>query len=106
MKNIIVLLSFLFFNLATMMAQSDKELLALDNYLIPKGKKGAVVGSIPSLHEDKFVLAKDTSGLFMISKLGQIQLKKGKMLTEASSYRYEIVIATKTGNKVFELVKS
>ena len=105
MKNIIVLLSFLFFNLATMIAQSDKELLALDNYLIPKGKKGAVVGSIPALHGDKFVLAKDTSGLFMINKLGQIQLKKGKMLTEASPYRYEIVIATKTENKVFELVK-
>ncbi|MBK5721916.1 hypothetical protein JGH11_13635 [Dysgonomonas sp. Marseille-P4677] len=104
MKNIL-LLSFLLLNFATMEAQSSKELLALNSYLIPKDKKGAVVGHIPALHGEKFVLAKDTSGLFMINKQGQIQLKKDKKLTDASPYRYELTIATNVGNKTFELVK-
>lgn len=88
-----------------MTAQSNKELLALDSYLIPKGEKGAVVGGIPALHGEKLVLAKDTSGLFMINKQGQIQLKKNSMLTDTSPCCYEVIIATKAGNKTFELVK-
>lgn len=88
-----------------MSAQSNIELLALDSYVIPKNKKGAIVGSIPALSGEKISLAKDSSGLFMINKQGQIQLKKNKMLTDASPAFYEIVIATKDGNKTFELVK-
>lgn len=86
-------------------AQSPTELLVLDNYTIPVGKKGALIGKIISPNKEKLSLAKDASKLFTIDKQGNISLKKGKELSSQSPISYEITVKSGKGYKTFELVK-
>ncbi|MFV0419481.1 MAG: glycerophosphodiester phosphodiesterase [Dysgonomonas sp.] len=104
MKKIIYLLFTLICSIS-ISAQSVKGLLVLDNYTIPVGKKGALVGKVISPNNDKISLAKDASKLFSIDKQGNISLKKGKELTLQSPISYEITIKNGKEYKTFELVK-
>ncbi|WP_029904314.1 glycerophosphodiester phosphodiesterase family protein [Prevotella sp. 10(H)] len=90
---------------SVMFSQSGKELLTLDNYLIPKNKKGAVIGKVIVPKGEKVSLVKDNSKLFTIDKQGNISLKKDAAINDSSPYRYEITLKTKDGEKSFELVK-
>jgi len=85
--------------------QSGKELLVLDNYLIPVEKKGATIGKFITRPNEKISLAGDTSKLFELDKNGYIKLKKNAILTEKSPTRFEIKIKSNLKEKSFELVK-
>jgi len=104
MKKTIFLL-FVLISTAGLQAQSAKELLVLDNYSIPVGEKGALIGKVISPDKGKISLAKDPSKLFTIDKQGNISLKKGKELTSQSPISYEITIKSGKEYKTFELVK-
>lgn len=88
-----------------MYSQSGKELLSLDNYLIPKDKKGATIGKFTVPAGEKISLAKDDSKLFAISKDGNLSLKKNTTLTDSSPWHYKITVKTKDGEKEFELLR-
>lgn len=89
----------------SLFAQSSKELLVLDNYAIPVGKKGALIGKVISPNKEKLSLSKDASKLFTMDKQGNISLKKDKELTVQSPLSYEIVVRNGKEYKTFELVK-
>lgn len=86
-------------------AQSGKELLVLDNYLIPVGEKGATIGKFVVRPNEKLSLVSDTAKLFSLDKQGYIKLKKDAVLTDASPIRFEIKIKSNHEVKSFELVK-
>lgn len=100
-----IFLLFVFLAAVTLSAQSQKALLTLDNYSVPVGKKGAVIGKVISPDKAKTSLAKDPSKLFTIDKQGNISLKKGKEITSASPISYPITIRYGKEYKTFELVK-
>lgn len=101
----IFLLSFLLFNLITLFGQSGKELLALDGYLIPTDKKGAVIGKVVTRPGEKITI-KDPSNLFTINKEGYISLKKNISVNEKSPERFQITLQSNSGEKkTFVLVK-
>ena len=76
MKKLLFLFFILLSSHAGMHSQSGKELLTLDNYLIPKNKKGISIGKFNIPAGEKISLTKDNSRLFTISKDGYISLKK------------------------------
>lgn len=85
--------------------QSGKELLVLDNYMIPIGEKGAAIGKFTIRPGEKISLKSDTSKLFTLDKQGYLRLKKNAVLTEKSPFRFAIEIKSNLGDKLFELVK-
>ncbi|MDR1092465.1 MAG: hypothetical protein LBL79_15460 [Prevotella sp.] len=100
-----ILLSALLLNLIIVFAQSGKELLTLDSYLIPVNKKGAVIGKIVTRQGEKVTL-KDASNIFMVNKEGCITLKKNISINEKSPECYQITLQNNGGEKkTFELVK-
>ncbi len=105
MKKLMSLFSFLILNVIVMSSQTVNELITLDRYLVPKNKAGAVVGKVYANDTKKVELIKDASGLFTVNKNGEIQLKKGKMLTDSSPISYEITLRVGDKVKSFELVK-
>lgn len=105
MKKLLFLFFILLSSHAGMHSQSGKELLTLDNYLIPKNKKGISIGKFNIPAGEKISLTKDNSRLFTISKDGYISLKKNATLTESSPWRFEVTVKTKDGEKTFELVR-
>jgi len=104
MKKTLPIIVFLFLNL-TGFAQSGKELLTLNNYFIPINQKGAVIGKIMNRSDEKIVLFRDSSGLFIVDK-GYLSLKKGIEITNNSPKCYEVILQNNKGEKkAFELVK-
>ncbi|GAB6009388.1 glycerophosphodiester phosphodiesterase [Dysgonomonas reticulitermitis] len=101
----IVLLSALFLNLSIIFAQSGRELLTLDSYLIPMNRKGAVIGKIITRPGEKATL-KDPSNMFTVNNEGYITLKKNVSITEKSPECYQITLQNNKGEKkTFALVK-
>lgn len=99
------LLSALLLNLSIIFAQSGKELLTLDSYLIPMNRKGAVIGKIITRPGEKTTL-KDPSNIFTVNKEGYITLKKNVSITEKSPECYQIILQNNKGEKkTFALVK-
>lgn len=105
MKKMLFTLAFLFLNFSIMYAQSNRELLVLDNYLIPIGKKGAIIGKVITPYKEKVTIVKDASELFEISKDGTLKLKKDKVVTSTTPKSFEIVLKYGKNKKAFELVK-
>ncbi|MDR1707076.1 MAG: hypothetical protein LBR46_03645 [Prevotella sp.] len=101
----IFLLSVLLLNLIISFAQSGKELLTLDNYLIPVNKKGAIIGKIVPRPRERVTL-KDPSNIFTVNKEGYITLKKNISITEKSPEHFQITLQNNKGEKkIFVLVK-
>ena len=77
-------------------AQTASILPGLDNYTIPVNSKGAVIGKFIFYGMEKpgkISLAKDTSGLFKMSKTGVISLKSNVSLSPTSGdFRYGITV--------------
>ncbi|MBD8390110.1 glycerophosphodiester phosphodiesterase family protein [Dysgonomonas sp. BGC7] len=105
MKRTNILLSLILICTFPLFSQSVKQLLVLDNYLIPENKKGAVIGKVISQTNNKVKLIKDTSNLFTIDNKGVLKLKKGATITSNSAYKYEITLKYGNDEKSFELVK-
>ncbi|MDR2954487.1 MAG: hypothetical protein LBV43_05355 [Prevotella sp.] len=104
MKKILFLL-LPFFCCLLASAQGSKPLLTLDNYAIPVGESGAIIGKVISPDNQKVSLSKDASKLFEIDKQGNLKLKKNKQLDDQSPISYEITIKHGKDLKKFELVK-
>ena len=89
----------------TSFAQSGKELLTLDGYLIPVNKKGAVIGKITTRPGERVTLS-DPSNIFTVNKGGYITLKKNISITEKSPEHFQITLQNNKGEtKIFVLVK-
>lgn len=105
MKKVLLVSSVLSLCAIAGFAQIREQPLVLNNYTIPVNIKGVAIGKIITQGNNAPTLAKDTSGLFILDKDGVISLKKDSQLTEASPFRYEIVIKQGKKTKAFELVK-
>ncbi|WP_341841066.1 glycerophosphodiester phosphodiesterase [Chitinophaga caseinilytica] len=79
----------------------------LDNYTIPKGKSGAVIGQVftPQGPASGVKVAEDTSGLFMIGKKGEVRLKKKKSIGESSAVQYAVTLELGGQQESFIFVK-
>ncbi|WP_109698347.1 glycerophosphodiester phosphodiesterase [Chitinophaga deserti] len=79
----------------------------LNNYTIPKGKSGGVIGQVftPQGPAAGVKLAEDTSGLFMIGKKGEVKLKKKKSIHEASAVQYAVTLELGGQKESFIFVK-
>lgn len=84
------------------------QVLQLNNHTVPVGKPGAVVGQLFENGQParSAKLVEDTSGLFTISKKGQISLKKKAGLgKDDPAFKYAITVSTAAGQEGFILVK-
>lgn len=84
------------------------QVLQLNNHTVPVGKPGAVVGQLFEGGQParSAKLVEDTSGLFTISKKGQISLKKKAGLAKDDpAFKYAITVSTAAGQEGFILVK-
>lgn len=86
-------------------AQSFKPLLVLDNYTIQMDNKGASVGKFISPTNETITLISDASGLFEITKDGELKLKKNKLVTASSPMTFEIIVQHGNEQKAFDIVK-
>ncbi len=79
----------------------------LNNYTIPKGKSGAVIGQVftPQGPASGVNVAEDTSGLFMIGKKGEVRLKKKKSIGESSAVQYGVTLELNGQQESFIFVK-
>ncbi|WP_298708109.1 glycerophosphodiester phosphodiesterase family protein [Chitinophaga sp.] len=79
----------------------------LDNYTIPKGKAGAVIGQVytPEGAAKGVRLAEDTSGLFTIGKKGEVRLKKKKSIDASSAMQYAVTLELNGQKEPFIFVK-
>lgn len=100
-----IIFSVFLFLLSVLPFYSQSSLLTLDNYTIPVGKKGALVGKIISDNNEKLSISKDPSKLFTIDKQGNISLKRNKQISKDSPISYVITIKRGKELKTFELVK-
>lgn len=100
-----VILAFLFFYFLTLNAQTGKELPVMDNYTIPVGIEGVIVGRVIPPEEEIMFLNKDTSELFIFDKQNYIRLKDGVVLSECHPGRYGIEMQFGESTISFELVK-
>lgn len=93
----------------SLQAQTNSVLPGLDNYTIPVNSKGGVIGKFifsGTEKPGKISLAKDTSGLFKISKTGVVSLKANASLSPtAGAFHYGITVKVKGSLVEFELVK-
>ena len=105
MKKIIYLFTLLLSPSAVAFSQTANMLPVLDNYLIPKEKKGALIGKVIAHPGEKVSLAGDTSNLFRLDKQGYLMLKENIALKEDSPTQFEIKIKSDSGEKSFILVK-
>lgn len=93
---------------AMLVAVAAHAQVQLNNHNVPAGKAGAFVGQLfeagkPSRSAK---LVEDTSGLFTISKKGEIRLKKkALLLKEDPAFKYAITVSTAAGQEGFILVK-
>lgn len=83
----------------------SKALLVLDNYTVPMDVKGAKVGHFIVPNNELVSIIKDESGLFEVGKLGDLVLKKNKVITATSPMSYVITVQFGDQQKTFELVK-
>lgn len=105
MKNKLFILVLLSFSSALIFAQSGKQLLSMDNYLVPINKKGATVGKVITRPGEKVTL-KDPNKLFTLDKKGVLSLKKNKSITNDSPQHFEVMLESNLGEtKSFDLVK-
>lgn len=84
------------------------QVLQLNNHTVPAGKPGAVVGQLFENGQParSAKLVEDTSGLFTISKKGQISLKKkAGLVKDDPAFKYAITVSTAAGQEGFILVK-
>lgn len=86
-------------------AQSETEFVVMDNYTIPTGIEGAIVGRVISPHKEVMFLDKDTSELFIFDRQNYIRLKDGVTLRECDPQCYEIEMQCGENVKSFVLVK-
>jgi len=100
-----VILAFLFFYILTLNAQTEKELIVLDNYTIPTDIEGVIVGRVIAPDNEIVFLNKDTSELFIFDKQNYIRLKDGVALLPCYPQRYEIEMQYGETTTTFELVK-
>lgn len=105
MKNKLFLLILLCLSYTLIFAQSDKQLLTMDNYLIPIDKKGATIGKVITRTGEKITL-KDPNKLFNLDKKGILSLKKNVSITNNSPEFYEVILVSNLGEtKSIYLVK-
>lgn len=82
--------------------------LHLDNYTVPVAKKGALVGK---LHDQNGALSRpqlleDASGLFMISKKGELRLRKKQSIpADAPGFQYAVTVQNGNSRERFTLVR-
>lgn len=88
------------------LSASDISKYVLDNYLIPVGKPGIMIGHIYPVPSDIRLLC-DTSSLFRVdTKEKTVSLKKNRVLSKGQSvYRYGITLLIDGQECVFELLK-
>lgn len=94
--------------LAAVAAFGQSHHLHLDNYTIPVGKKGALVGKLfdqqAALSSPK--LLEDASGMFELNSKGELRLKKKSQLASgASAYQYTVKVQNGASTESFTLVK-
>lgn len=100
-----ILLTFLFLYTISLNAQSESELLVLDNYTIPVGIEGVIIGRVIPPKEEVVFLNKDTSELFIFDRQNYIRLRNGVTLQPCDPERYEIEMQYGEHTRTFELVK-
>ncbi|SIO10177.1 glycerophosphodiester phosphodiesterase [Chitinophaga niabensis] len=82
--------------------------LLLNNYKIPVAKKGALVGQVFNAQgvAQAAKLVEDTSGLFTISKKGEIRLnKKNSVAANTPSFKYAVTVQSGDKRETFILVR-
>ena len=93
----------------SLQAQTASVLPGLNNYTIPLNSKGAAIGKFifsATGKPRKISLAKDTSGLFRMSKTGVVSLKSNVSLSPtAGAFHYGITVKVEGSLVEFELVK-
>lgn len=77
----------------------------LSNYTVPVNVQGGIVGTVTGAAKGRAILVSDTSGRFVLTKDGTLQLKNKNMLTGPSAKEYEVAIRCGTEEAGFILVK-
>jgi len=104
-RKIILTLMLLYTICINITAQNQKGLIVLDNYTIPTGIEGAIVGRVIHPQEDVVFLNKDTSELFIYDRQDYIRLKDGATLLPSHPEQYEIELQCGDEIRYFTLVK-
>lgn len=88
-------------------AQAQTLPFYLNSYMIPLNSRGAAIAGVFNRQGGvkDVKLVKDTSGLFTISKKGQLALKKQASLAPGGAFKYEVTLQAGNEQAAFLLVK-